>query len=245
MCKFNWNVEELKLMNMQVVDGVFDCEDKVSREDKIAFIDSMQDGAMSYIVSVGEKFLAEKDTLKTDECGNIKTVSLRAWVNRNDKKDKFEEQGMYEVLRLRANIKNYPNVHPIWSRDNKDIVDAAFNAQLQKCLEKEKCYFYENDTNNQLAKMVCQKMVKYGYDFGYTLTIEGGYLVPKDYRYGVYAVEFTDWDDDSRYLTPDELIHVSELLDTLEDSYIKVQKAQEEFEEATSKFEAKLSAVVE
>lgn len=245
MCKFNWNVEEMKLMNMQVVDGVFDCEDKVSCEEKIAFIDSMQDGLMSYIVSVGEKFLAEKDTLKTDECGNIKTVSLKAWMNRNDKKDKFEEQGMYEVLRLRANIKNYPNVHPIWSRDNKDIVDAVFNAQLQKCLEKEKYYFYENDADNQLAKMVCQKMAKYGYDFGYSLTIDGGYLTPRDYRYGIYAVEFTDWDDDSRFLTPDELIRVSELLDTLEDSYIKAQKAQEEFEEATSKFETKLSAVIE
>jgi len=50
---FEWKVEDMVLMNnnhMDVGVKIYDCEAEVSREDKIAFVDSMTDGKLSYIL---------------------------------------------------------------------------------------------------------------------------------------------------------------------------------------------------
>ena len=54
----NYNIKDLKLMNMARKNGIFDCESEVSIEDKIAFVDRFQDGKLSYIIAIAEKFVA-------------------------------------------------------------------------------------------------------------------------------------------------------------------------------------------
>ena len=58
---FEWKVEDMALLNQKggVFIGkekIYDCESKVSREDKIAFVDSFQDGKLSYLLSLIDKF---------------------------------------------------------------------------------------------------------------------------------------------------------------------------------------------
>lgn len=51
---FEWKIEELKLYHQK--GEIYDCEHTVSREDKIAFVDGLQDGKLSYILNLFEKF---------------------------------------------------------------------------------------------------------------------------------------------------------------------------------------------
>ena len=82
---FNWKVEEMKLMNSKKnFNGAYFLEDEVSREDKIAFVDSMQDGKLSYIIAMIRKFESERDSMPKSQWGKVKTVSLKAWLKRND-----------------------------------------------------------------------------------------------------------------------------------------------------------------
>ena len=58
---FEWKIEELKLYHQKggIILGkekIYDCEHTVSREDKIAFIDGLKDGKLSYILNLFEKF---------------------------------------------------------------------------------------------------------------------------------------------------------------------------------------------
>ena len=91
---FKWDVKEMALLkefkenngNGIVRGYIFKCESELSREEKIAFVDERYDGKLSYILGLVDKFNAEKDSLPKDSWGNIKTVSLKAWINRNDTK---------------------------------------------------------------------------------------------------------------------------------------------------------------
>ena len=89
---FKWDVKEMALLkefkenNGKEIDYIFKCESELSREEKIAFVDERYDGKLSYILCLVDKFNAEKDGLPKDSWGNIKTVSLKAWINRNDTK---------------------------------------------------------------------------------------------------------------------------------------------------------------
>ena len=63
---FNWNVEEMKLMNEHYMMGrnkIYYCEKDVSREDKIAFIDKIHKGKMTYLLNLIDKFNQDKESL--------------------------------------------------------------------------------------------------------------------------------------------------------------------------------------
>lgn len=82
---FEWKVEEQKLTkHKNIINGktVYACESTISREDKIAFVDSMQDGKLSYILELAEKFKQDKETLPKDKWEDVKTVSLKAWIKK-------------------------------------------------------------------------------------------------------------------------------------------------------------------
>lgn len=115
---FEWKVEEMALMNnhADVYNGrykttVYACEGSVSREDKIAFVDSMADGKLSYLLSLIEKFNSDKENLpKKDSMfgePEVKTTSLKAWIKRNDTKypqkmiDDWFKYGKYNFFGLR------------------------------------------------------------------------------------------------------------------------------------------------
>lgn len=161
---FEWKVEDMTLLNEK--DGIFigkeeiyECENKVSREDKIAFVDSLQDGKLSYLLFLIDKFnedydsLAKQKTLFGEE--KVKTVSLKAWIKRNDKKynrsiiDDTYRYGDYYILGSRRNIRN--NLKGTYDTYD-DLVDEVFHRQLKECEKKERQYFLEHDEYSILKK---------------------------------------------------------------------------------------------
>lgn len=179
---FEWKVEEMKLMNgHNDTDShsgrykvtLYACEDSVSREDKIAFIDSMQDGKMSYLLSLIEKFNADKENLPQKECmfgeSEVKTTSLKAWVKRNDTKyqqkiiDDWFKYGKYNLLGCERNIQsNRKGDYDYY----EDLVDEIFRRQLMECESVERKYFHEHDEYSILKKQFEEKQRQYGTTFG-------------------------------------------------------------------------------
>lgn len=157
---FEWKVEDMVLLNQKggLILGrekIYDCEHKVSREDKIAFVDSLQDGKLSYLLSLIEKFETDKDSLPKDDWNHVKTVSLKAWINRNDKKysrpiiDNWYHYGSYNLLgTTRWILSNSKGQYDTYD----DLVDEVFHRQLKKCEEKERSYFLEHDEYSILKK---------------------------------------------------------------------------------------------
>lgn len=150
---FEWKVEDMALLNQRggVFIGkekIYDCENNVSREDKISFVDSLQDGKLSYLLELIEKFNNEKINMPKDKWGNVKTVSLKAWIKRNDKKygrpilDDYYHYGRYYILDMERwignNRKGYYDTY-------EDLVDELFHRQLKLCKKKEYKYFLEHD----------------------------------------------------------------------------------------------------
>lgn len=177
---FEWKVEEMALMNnhADIHNGrykiaIYSCENSVSREDKIAFVDSMQDGKLSYLLSLIEKFNEDKDNLPKKETmfgePEVKTTSLKAWVKRNDTKysqkiiDDWFKYGKYNLLGCERNIQyNHKGEYDFY----EDFVDEVFRRQLMKCEEEEHKYFREHDEYSILKKKFEEKQNQYHTTFG-------------------------------------------------------------------------------
>lgn len=176
---FEWKVEDMFLMNNGYLIGRekrYNCMTEVSREDKIAFVDSMTDGKLSYILSLLEKFQEDKDSLpkQTSVFGNesVKTVSLKAWIKRNDTKysrpviDDWYHYGMFNILGSDRSIQtNHKGTYDTY----EDLVDEAFYRQLKKCEEEEKKYFLEHDEYSVLKSQLREYQDKYRTSFGVNL----------------------------------------------------------------------------
>lgn len=203
---FEWKVEEMKLMNNhndiyvgKYKANVYSCESSVSRDDKIVFVDSMQDGKLSYILSLIEKFNADKESLpKKDSVfgePKVKTTSLKAWIKRNDTKyerpliDDWFKYGKYNILGCERDIQNsYKGTYDYY----EDLVDEVFRRQLMECERKEEKYFSEHDERSVLEKKFNEKLNQYGTAFG------------ADIWTGSSGVQIGD-SDKKRRLTIDEL----------------------------------------
>lgn len=177
---FEWKVEELALMNEKGriffgKERIYGCETEVSREDKIAFVDSMQDGKLSYLLGLIEKFKQEESKLPHDRY-NVKTVSLKAWIKRNDKKYEFPvidcsyHHGQYHIL----GSERY-----LWSESKgsydtyDDLVDECFHRQLKKCENMEHTYFESIDEYSILNKKVRAMVDRLGTTFGVQISMWG------------------------------------------------------------------------
>jgi hypothetical protein len=139
----------------------------VNKEDKIAFVDSMQDGKLSYILALIDKFNEDKESLPKDKWGNVKTVSLNAWIKRNDTKydrpmiDSMYHYGKYYILGMRRSIQNdYKGTYDTYN----DLVDEVFHRQLKECKKKEHEYFLEHDEYSILKEKFRNK--NYNTTFG-------------------------------------------------------------------------------
>lgn len=176
---FEWKVEEMTLRNEKCKfhvgnTRIYSCENTTSREDKISFVDSFQEGKLSYLLGLIEKFNSDKENLpKKDSVfgePEIKTTSLKAWIKRNDTKysqkiiDDWFKYGKYNLLGCERNIQN---------NDGKgtydyyeDLVDEVFHRQLIKCEEEEQKYFHEHDEYSILKKKFEEKQQQYGTTFG-------------------------------------------------------------------------------
>lgn len=177
---FEWKVEEMALMNNHAdVYGrrykttLYACENSVSREDKIAFVNSMTDGKLSYLLSLIEKFNADKENLpKKDSMfgeTEVKTTSLKAWIKRNDTKypqnviDDWYNYGKYNLLGCERNIQsNTKGTYDYY----EDLVDEVFRRQLIECEREEQKYFHEHDEYSILKKQFEEKQNQYRTTFG-------------------------------------------------------------------------------
>lgn len=223
---FEWKVEEMKLTNDHTDSysgryktTLYACEDSVSREDKIAFVDSKTDGKLSYLLSLIEKFNSEKENLpkKDNVFGNpkIKTTSLKAWVKRNDTRyqqkviDDWYQYGRYNLLGCERNIQsNTKGNYDYYD----DFVDEVFRRQLMECEREEQKYFREHDEYSILKQKFSEKQQQYGTTFGVSIVIGSC---------GVYVGDF----DRKRDITIDEL---KELLSKYEQLDTLVEKLTEE-----------------
>lgn len=155
---YAWHVEDMKLMNQKckltTVSGekIYNDEQSVTRDDKIAFVDKMQDGKLSYILALAEKFEKDKRTMPVNKWGEVKTVSLKAWIKRNDERQLITNSYLYGNIRFICgrNIQsiNEKDVHDIY----KDYVDEVFHLQLRECESLEHKYFLEHDEYSILKK---------------------------------------------------------------------------------------------
>lgn len=223
---FEWKVEEMKLTNDHAYSyrgryktTLYICESSVSREDKIAFVDSKIDGKLSYILSLIEKFNVDKENLpkKDDIFGNpkVKTISLKAWIKRNDTKyqqkviDDCYQYGKYNLLGCERNIQsNTKGNYDYYD----DLVDEVFHRQLMECEREEQKYFHEHDEYSILKQKFTGKQEQYGTTFGVSV-VTGSC--------GVCVGDF----DRKRDITIDEL---KELLSKYEQLDVLVKKLTEE-----------------
>lgn len=204
---FKWKIEDLVLYNQAEVprkkEKIYDCESKVSREDKITFIDSLNDGKMTYILSLLDKFDKDKESLPKDNYGYVKTVSLKAWINRNDTKyeqkiiDNWYNYGKLYFMGCERYITSYNRKN---SYDTyNDIVDEIFHRQLKECEKEERKYFLEHDEYSILKEEFRNK--KYVTTFGVNIA---------DWSDGRLCIIDGDDGKNEREITIDEL---KELLD--------------------------------
>lgn len=171
---FIWKLEDMSLFNQKggIFIGnekIYNCESSVSREDKIAFVDSMQDGALSYLLELIRKFKEDVNTLSKDSWGYVKTVSLKAWIKRNDTKyshsiiDCSYNYGKYSILGTGRYIQGtFKGKYDTYD----DLVDELFHRQLKQCEKKEERYFLEHDEYSILKKSFREKSEEYHTTFG-------------------------------------------------------------------------------
>lgn len=165
--KFDWKVEEMKLMNEKGFlfvgsERIYDCENKLSTEEKIEFVDRLQDGKLSYIINLKKKFMEdlEKGKIKIDDYGRVKTVSRNAWIKRNDTRNlhAFSNYGKFFLLGCEIFIESL--------KLNEDFINSIFHRQLKKCERLEREYFLEHDEYSVLTKEIREYIRKYSTTFG-------------------------------------------------------------------------------
>lgn len=120
-------------------------ETSMTREEKIAFLDEMSDGIVSYILDLGNKYQQAIDSneIKKDSWGYPKMNSLNAWLKRNDSKKICYNDG--DILANRHNstyncmadtpMRNITRINQkgTWeSGDYDDIVEAYFAKVIRK-----------------------------------------------------------------------------------------------------------------
>lgn len=174
---FEWKVEDMVLLNetgriFLGKEKIYSCESTVPREDKIAFVDSLQDGKLSYLLSLIEKFKKERESLPKDKWNNVKTVSLKAWIKKNDTKyarpiiDDYYHYGKFCILGTERWITNdYKGGYDTYD----DLVDEVFHRQLKACEKKEHEYFLEHDEYSILKEKFRNK--RYDTTFGVNISV--------------------------------------------------------------------------
>lgn len=173
---FEWKVEDLMLRKETSFSNlgrgyscsyVFGCERTLPAEEKIAFVDSMQDGVLSYALDVAKKYENDKSILPKDKHGKVLAVSLKAWLKRNDPRKVFDDRYNYghaRICGLNTYVMNINSKGMHWVHDN--LVDEAFHEQLAACLRLENEYFNTHDKYSVLKSEFLNKSKQMGTTFG-------------------------------------------------------------------------------
>ena len=189
---FEWKVEDMALLNQKSgvflrggKEKIYDCESNISREDKIVFVDSKQDGILSYLLSLIEKFNQDVDNMPKDQWGDVKIVSLKTWNKKNDTKysrpiiDDHYRYGRYYIL----GMERFITYEGKGSYDTyEDLVDELFHRQLKICEQEEQNFFLEHDEYSILKRRFGEMMDKYSTTFGVSIVISGNNYYVGDFK---------------------------------------------------------------
>ena len=219
---FEWNVEDLMLLNQgrgwlefnmrSIIKKIYNCESDMTREEKIAFVDKMQDNKLSYILALSEKFEKDKEDMPTDNCGNVKTVSLKAWIKRNDKRNLIDNSYQYGSIRFMGE-RNIQYINRKGGRYDiyEDYVDEIFHRQLKECENLEHKYFLEHDEYSVLKQKFRDR--NYGTTFGINIC---------DCSDGNIFVYDTNDSNKRRKITIEELKYLLEKYEELDELVRKI-----------------------
>ena len=211
---FEWKVEDGKLMQEELTKfhNVYNCEKTVSREDKIAFCDLHTDNAVTIILTLVEKFEKDKETMPKDTWGRVKTVSLKAWLNKNDVNHYVDNDWHYGEIgfRIEGEYVKFRNIYDFSRKGaydcHEDFVDEVFHRALCVCRKLEVKYFNEHDEYSILMKRV--ENVCSGRTFGLSIVT------------GTQGLRLANGDsDDYRRFTKEELEAILDMNDQLQEFY--------------------------
>ena len=191
-----WKVEELKLRNARRENGTFECEDSLSDEEKIAFVDKFQNGKMTILLNIFEKFKDDYDGIKKNKYGTIYPASLLAWIRRNNQGNLMDEKyspGHIWLLGCRRGNIVYTSFQN--EKERKLLINDIFHDQLLECKKQEDKYFLAHDEYSILKEKLSDYRCKFRTTFGVHLSF---------WSSGGIAVVGDD-DEESRDITIDEL----------------------------------------
>lgn len=237
--QYKWNVEDMQLMNEKCnvfigIEKIYDDENKLSREEKIEFLDKMNDDKISYMLKLADKFQEDKDKLSKDKYGYCKDASLRAWLKKNDYRDIVDTSKTFigsitlvDYDSFGYGRRNIQNINLKATRDSyEDFVDELFHRQLKECEKQEKQYFnkyyyykHEHDEYRILSKKVSDYMYKYDISFGKEIWHSGDRLFFKDNQSCL-----------ERDLTLDELKVLEAAFEKIKDTMDEIKKSLPEMD---------------
>ena len=213
---FEWKIEETALLNEKRRRGansryrlsneyIFDAETETLREDKIAFVDSITDGMLTYLLKLAEKLDAERDKTPKDRWGSIRTNSFQAWLKRNDIRGVCVTDAYY-VGKIRTRVYEgcaytLPDRRIQFLNEKRsyehydDYVNEAFHKVLYELCNEEQAYYESHDEYCILAQKAKEVIHTYGSFGGNIYTSSNGEI-------GVYR---DDPYKTSRPLTKEEL----------------------------------------
>lgn len=184
---FEWNVEELALRATNRKDKwgkghhkIFPCEETLSREDKIEFVDRMNNGALSNILALAEKWNIEKVGLPKTQFGSVNANSVKKWIRINDTCKVLKSDDItYYLLGYTGSLNSNNTGHfSCW----EDVVDELFHRQLSECLNAETTYFRAHDEYEILKTKLREYEHRHNTNFGVSLSFcsDGKILVYAD-----------------------------------------------------------------
>lgn len=188
---YEWYVQVMELMNEKSNiyinnEKIYNAENKLSREEKIEFLDRMNDDKISYILNLADEFQNDKDNLAKNNRGEVSAASLKEWLEKNDNR-KLVDTNKSSIGTI--NFLNYTKYSGRFIQDINltpasdvycDFIDSLFHRQLEICEQQEKKYFKEHDTYSILSRKVSDNIDKYHTTFGLDIWKRNDRLFFKD-----------------------------------------------------------------
>lgn len=239
---FEWKVEDMRLREEAINENlkwssyevfkntykapyIFKCENAISKEEKIKFVDEMTNGKLSYIINLVNKFDNEKETLPKDSYGEVKTVSLKAWLKRNDSEqviDNYFECGLIRFFGDTTRIQHFDNIGK--------YIDRIFHHQLAVCLNEEMKYFVTHDEYSVLTNQL-KSQIGEVYGCKYSVYLDKRNIVQVVKSYEGFSLCTYDKNGTQRKLSLEELKEVKQDFDEI-DAFMETlaQKRQKSYE---------------
>lgn len=239
---FEWKVEDMRLKEEAINENLkwssyevfkntysepytFKCENAITKEEKIKFVDEMTNGKLSYVINLVNKFDNEKETLPKDSYGEVKTVSLKAWLKRNDSKqviDNYFKCGLIRFFNDTTRIQHLDNIGK--------YIDRIFHHQLAVCLNEEMKYFVTHDEYSVLTNQL-KNQIGEVYGCKYSAYLDKRNIVQVVKSYEGFSLYTYDKNGSQRKLSLDELKEVKQDFDEI-DAFMETlaQKRQKSYE---------------